>query len=119
MSPSAWALPVCTRPHTSPSMLIAAADAALYQAKAAGRNMYFPQDFCFLKRGFIDTAGVRSQESPVNPTGITGEGYSRMLFAVSLHPFGKSHEHSLSTFLVPSNENSLFEARRLFSSASR
>jgi diguanylate cyclase (GGDEF)-like protein len=30
-------------PNTTPSMLIAAADAALYQAKAAGRNMCFPQ----------------------------------------------------------------------------
>jgi diguanylate cyclase (GGDEF)-like protein len=30
-------------PNTSPTMLIAAADAALYQAKAAGRNMCFPQ----------------------------------------------------------------------------
>lgn len=30
-------------PHTSPSMLVAAADTALYQAKAAGRNTYFPQ----------------------------------------------------------------------------
>jgi diguanylate cyclase (GGDEF)-like protein len=30
-------------PHTSPSMLVAAADAALYQAKAAGRNRWFSQ----------------------------------------------------------------------------
>lgn len=30
-------------PNTTPSMLIAASDAALYQAKAAGRNMCFPK----------------------------------------------------------------------------
>ncbi|MFB8790924.1 MAG: PleD family two-component system response regulator [Potamolinea sp.] len=30
-------------PNTSPTMLIAASDAALYQAKAAGRNISFPQ----------------------------------------------------------------------------
>jgi diguanylate cyclase (GGDEF)-like protein len=30
-------------PNTTPSMLIASADAALYKAKAAGRNMYFPR----------------------------------------------------------------------------
>lgn len=35
----------CTQPKhdTSPTMLIATADAALYEAKAAGRNTYFPQ----------------------------------------------------------------------------
>jgi diguanylate cyclase (GGDEF)-like protein len=35
----------CTQPNLNldPTMLIAAADAALYQAKAAGRNTYFPQ----------------------------------------------------------------------------
>ncbi len=35
----------CTQPShsTTPSMLIASADAALYKAKAAGRNMYFPR----------------------------------------------------------------------------
>lgn len=35
----------CTHPShsTTPSMLIASADAALYKAKAAGRNMYFPR----------------------------------------------------------------------------
>lgn len=35
----------CTQPKhdTSPAMLIATADAALYEAKAAGRNTYFPQ----------------------------------------------------------------------------
>ncbi len=30
-------------PHSPPSILIAASDAALYKAKAAGRNMYFPR----------------------------------------------------------------------------
>jgi len=30
-------------PNTSPTILIAASDAALYQAKAAGRNISFPQ----------------------------------------------------------------------------
>lgn len=35
----------CMQPssNTTPSMLIASADAALYKAKAAGRNMYFPR----------------------------------------------------------------------------
>jgi len=34
---------ITPRPNTSPTMLIAAADAALYQAKAAGRNRWFTQ----------------------------------------------------------------------------
>lgn len=34
-------------PHTSPPLLIAAADTALYQAKAAGRNTYCPQRSSF------------------------------------------------------------------------
>jgi PleD family two-component response regulator len=44
MSRSVSALPVLSpTPSTSPTMLIAAADAALYQAKAAGRNRWFTQ----------------------------------------------------------------------------